>query len=134
MNQNDVYTVGEAKMLEFSHPHDSSVPSFEQVSDQLNALAPGMDHLIKGFVFGQIYTREGLNNPQRMLITLSSLVSLGAEKQLNLYINNALNVDVSPQQIMETFIHLIPYIGFPRVLTALTVTHEVFKQRGITTK
>ena len=132
MDQKDLYASGEAKMLEFSHPHDSSIPSFEQVSDQLNALAPGMDHLIKVFVFGQIYTREGLDNQQRILITLSSLVSLGTEKQLNLYINNALNVDVSPRQIIETFVHLIPYIGFPRVLNALTVTQQVFKQRSIT--
>lgn len=131
MNQNDVYTAGEAKMLEFSHPQDASLPSFAQIADQLNSLAPGMEQLIKGFVFGQIYTREGLDNQQRMLITLSSLATMGAEKQLTLYINNTLNVGASPRQVLETFMQLIPYIGFPRVLNALNVTQEVFIQRGL---
>jgi len=131
MNQQDNYIAGEAKMLEFNDPQDASLPSFAHISDQLNALAPGMDQLIKGFVFGQIYTREGLDNQQRMLITLSSLATLGAEKQLTLYINNTLNVGASPRQVLETFIQLIPYIGFPRVLNVLSITQEVFKQRGL---
>lgn len=64
------------------------------------------------------------------MITITSLLTLGGcESQLEVYINGALNVGISPQKIVETFIQCIPYVGFPRVLNAIAVAKSGFSER-----
>ncbi len=50
---------------------------------------------------------------------------------MELHINTALSAGVTPTEIIETVMHLIPYTGFPRVINALTIVRHVFGQRGI---
>ena len=42
-----------------------------------------------------------------------------------------LNVGCSPEQIIETFIHVTIYAGFPAALNAVSVARKVFAERGI---
>jgi 4-carboxymuconolactone decarboxylase len=83
------------------------------------------------FGYGEIYSRPGLTNEQRALITISSLVTQGTERELELHINTGLTAGLTGTEIVESVIHLIPYTGFPRVLNALYVIKEVFAQRQV---
>lgn len=66
------------------------------------------------------------------MVTITSLLTLGrCEPQLEIHINGALDVGISTQKIIETFIQCIPYVGFPRVLNAMTVAKKVFTDRKI---
>ncbi|WP_092474541.1 carboxymuconolactone decarboxylase family protein [Desulfotruncus arcticus] len=104
----------------------------DKVIKSLNDIAPDLGKFIIEFAFGDIYTRPVLDLKQRELITISSLASLGGtENQLRVHINGALNVGVTPDEIVEVFIQCIPYVGFPRVLNAVAVAKEVFKNREI---
>lgn len=104
----------------------------EQVVQSLKDIAPDLGKFIIEFAFGDIYTRPALDLKQRECITLSSLASIGgAENQLRVHINGALNVGVTPQEIAEIFIHCVPYVGFPRALNAVAVAKEIFQERGI---
>src|SRR5699024_11477927 len=78
-----------------------------------------------------IYSREGLDYRQRAISTISALVTLGTEPQLELHINVALTVGLTPQEISETIMHLLPYVGFPKVLNALKIVKRVYKERGV---
>lgn len=103
-----------------------------KVVQSLKDIAPDLGKFIIEFAFGDIYTRPVLDLKQRECITLSSLASLGGtENQLRVHINGALNVGVTPEEVAEVFIQCIPYVGFPRVLNAVAVAKEVFKDRGI---
>lgn len=131
MNKSESYQRGFAKMMEFTNTEIAGIPTHTQISEQLNALAPGLDDYIVGFAYGEIYTREGLDNKQRAMVTLASLVTLGTEPQFELHVNTALTAGLEPKQIIETVVHTIPYIGFPRVLNALAIIKKVLIQRGI---
>ena len=49
------------------------------------------------------------------MITITSLLTTGGcEPQLEVHINGSLNVGLSPEKIIETFIQCIPYTGFPK--------------------
>ena len=64
------------------------------------------------------------------MITITSLLVQGdTSPQLRVHINGALNVGLTKEEIIETFIQTIPYGGFPRVLNAVNVAKEVFKER-----
>ncbi|EOV5272240.1 carboxymuconolactone decarboxylase family protein [Acinetobacter nosocomialis] len=131
MEQTSLYQRGREIMLALTNSNNPETPTHQQISDDFNRLAPGLDNIIVEFAFGQIYTREGLDLKQRALATLSSLATLGTEVQFELHVNAALTVGVESKQIVETMIHLIPYIGFPRVLNALKIIKRVFEQREI---
>lgn len=104
----------------------------ENVIKSLEDIAPDVGRFIIEFAFGEIYPREKLSLPEREMITISSLLTLGGcEPQLEVHINGALNVGISTQKIIETFIQCIPYVGFPRVLNAITVAKKVFTERKI---
>lgn len=55
----------------------------------------------------------------------------GCEPQLEVHINGALNVGISPEKIVETFLQCIPYTGFPKVLNAISVAKKVFSEGEI---
>lgn len=102
----------------------------ENAIKSLEDIAPDVGRFIIEFTFGEIYPRENLSLPEREMITITSLLTLGGcESQLEVHINGALNVGISPQKIVETFIQCIPYVGFPRVLNAIAVAKSVFSER-----
>ena len=55
----------------------------------------------------------------------------GCEPQLEVHINGSLNVGLSPEKIIETFIQCIPYTGFPKVLNAIYTAKKIFAARHI---
>ena len=104
----------------------------ENVIKSLEDIAPDLGKFIVEFAFGDIYTREGLTTEEREMITLSSLLTAGGcEPQLEVHINGALNVGISPEKVIETFLQSIPYTGFPKVLNAVYAAKKVFAERGL---
>ncbi|WP_139692162.1 carboxymuconolactone decarboxylase family protein [Sporolactobacillus terrae] len=104
----------------------------DQVIESLKDVAPDLGRLIIEFAFADIYTRSVLDLKERERMTLSCLASIGgAENQLRVHINGALNVGVTAKEIVEVFIHCAVYVGFPRALNAVAVAKEVFKEREI---
>ena len=70
---------------------------------------------------------------EREIVTITSLLTLGGcEPQLEVHINGSLNVGISPEKIIETFIQCIPYVGFPKVLNATFVAKKIFSERNLT--
>lgn len=85
------------------------------------------------FNFGDIYAREGLSLRDRELITLGILVGLGGlDPQLKGHTRGALNVGATPVEILETIIHTVQYVGFPRALNAIKVVTDSLKECGVT--
>ncbi|MDO4275233.1 MAG: carboxymuconolactone decarboxylase family protein [Eubacteriales bacterium] len=104
----------------------------EAVIQSLQDISPDLGRFIVEFAFGDIYTRKELSLQEREIITIASLLTAGGcEPQLEVHINGALNVGVTPQKIVETFLQCIPYTGFPKVLNAIFVARKVFEERGI---
>lgn len=103
----------------------------EAVMAALADIAPDLGQYIVGFAFGEIYCRPHLDMRQRELITLAALAAQGGcERQLRVHIHAALNVGLSREQIIETFIQCVPYLGFPKVLNAVHVAKDVFTGGG----
>jgi len=105
----------------------------ERVISSLAGIAPDVGKYILEFAFGDIYSRDGLSLKEREIITITSLLTAGGcETQLEVHINGSLNVGISPEKVIETFIQCIPYTGFPKVLNAVNVAKKVFAERNIT--
>lgn len=102
------------------------------VIDALDDISPELGHQVVAWGFGEIYSRPGLEPRDRQLVTLGILTALGGcEPQLDVHINAALNVGLTPQLIVEAFLHSAVYCGFPRALNATFVAKKVFAERGL---
>lgn len=105
-----------------------------EVVESLNDVAPDLGRYIVEFTFGDVYTRPGLDLPQRQLVTLGGLIAFGdTAPQQRVHVGAALNVGLSPRQVIETVIQTVPLVGFPRALNAVGVVREVFDERGVST-
>ncbi|MHB8178697.1 MAG: carboxymuconolactone decarboxylase family protein [Vulcanimicrobiaceae bacterium] len=85
-------------------------------------------HLVE-FAFGEIYARDG-DLRQRELVAIASLATMGGcDAQLQTHVHGALNVGLTPQEIVEAVMTLIPYIGFPKALNAMATVKRVLEKR-----
>jgi 4-carboxymuconolactone decarboxylase len=80
--------------------------------------------------YGDAWSRPGIDIETRSLLTLSVLATLGNEHELKLHVQGALNLGHQPDDLVELFIHLMPYIGVPRVVAAMRSAGEVFRERA----
>ncbi|ANS74742.1 carboxymuconolactone decarboxylase [Paenibacillus yonginensis] len=107
----------------------------ERVIESLKEIAPDLGTYIVEFAFGDIYSRDTLDARQRQLITLAALTAQGGcEPQLGVHINASLNVGLTPREVVEAIMHCVPYVGFPKVLNAISVAKDVIAKRGVSAK
>jgi 4-carboxymuconolactone decarboxylase len=94
-------------------------------ADQLQALLvsldPGVGRWADDFVFGEVWSRPGLDFEARMLVAIASLATQGKSATLRNYAFGALQGGVSARKIHETIVELVVYAGFP---TATNMLYE----------
>ncbi len=95
---------------------------------QLDEYAPGASDWVVGAVFGGTYQRAGLDMRDRQMLTMSALAAMGGtEPQLTGHIKTAVDVGgMSKEDVAECFVHLMPYIGVPKVLAAMRCMNAAF--------
>lgn len=99
---------------------------------QMEKFSPAMAKLVVEFAYGSLYTRQGLDEKQRSLLTIAALVASGSAAQLDFHIKGALNVGLTPNEIVEAVMHCVSYVGFPKTLDAMFMVIKVFNEQGIT--
>lgn len=99
----------------------------ERVVAALAPIAPDFGRLMIEFGFGDIYSRPQLDLRAREIATIAALAALGnAQPQLKIHIEAALNVGCTRDEIVEVFMQMAVYAGFPAALNALFAACEVF--------
>ncbi len=84
---------------------------------------------LAGNCFGDYYTRGGLDNRQREMITFCFIAAQGGcEPQLAGHTAGNLRVGNDKQFLINVISQCMPYIGYPRTLNALRVINEVCKE------
>ena len=102
----------------------------QKVIDSLADIAPDFARYVLEFPFGDIYSRPGLDLRSREVATIAALTAMGnARPQLKVHIHAGLNVGLSRDEIVETFMQMAVYAGFPAALNGLSAAKEVFGER-----
>lgn len=106
----------------------------DKVADNLIAryddLAPDFTRYLVEFAFGEIYAREG-DLKHKEIVAISTLATMGGcDAQLETHVHGAFNVGLTEIEIVEVVMTLIPYIGFPKALNAMSVVKRVVEKRS----
>jgi len=107
--------------------------------DTLYATAPDdlahVQRYLSGNCFGDHLTRTGLDLATRELITFSFLIALGGcDPQVKSHVRGNLNVGNDRGRLIEVVTQLLPYIGYPRSLNAITAINEIVPPAPTTTE
>jgi len=117
MARSERYEKGAAKMKELfgTEPRPGMLQEdFQQIT---------VEHL-----FGDIWTRPGLELKERSMITVAALTVLARERELKTHLRGALNAGISREKINEIMIHLAHYGGWPVGVNGLRIAKEVFEE------
>lgn len=106
---------------------------FGEVIDNMYKQSPANQIHIQKYLsancFGDYYTRTGLDIKTRELLTFSMILSLGGcEPQLKGHIVGNLNVGNDKEVLLSVVTQLLPYVGYPRTLNAITCLNEIIPE------
>ncbi len=89
-------------------------------------LAPDLGRI--SVLFGQIWSRPGLDLPHRSMITIAALTALGRETELRTHIRGGLSLGLSREQIVEIIMQMAFYAGQPAAHVGFRAAKDVFDQ------
>jgi 4-carboxymuconolactone decarboxylase len=81
--------------------------------------------LLTRYAWGEIWTRPGLDRRTRSLITLSAMVALGRERELELHLRSARRIGVPWDDIKEVLLQSAIYCGVPAANSAFAIAQAV---------
>lgn len=92
-------------------------------------LRKNINRWLAGNCFGDYYTRNGLNDQEREMITFCFLLAQGGcENQLRGHTAGNFSVGNDKEKLYNVVEQCMPYIGYPRSLNAMNIIDEVSKK------
>lgn len=92
-------------------------------------LTEPFQEFITRYAWGDIWSRPELALRERSIATLAALVSLGAEHELAMHVRAARRNGLTPEDIVEVFLHTALYAGLPRANRAIAVARDVMDEQ-----
>lgn len=142
----NVVSLSESAKPPTSEPSEAHAARFERGADTLSVIsggtgqaivasfediAPEIGRMIVTHSYGDIFSRPGLPKKVRELTAIASMASVGAmtsETPIRVHIEAALNVGATPNEVIETLLNLIPYVGYPKVERALALAGSILHE------
>ena len=84
--------------------------------------------LTQEVLFAQLWTRPGLDLKTRALITIASDVATGSTGALKMHIRFGRVQGWTEDELVESILHLLGYVGAPLVREAMVAATEVFAE------
>ncbi len=100
----------------------------DHVDQAITATTPftaDFQELITRYAWGEIWARPGLDRRTRSCITLTALIALGREHELEMHIRAARRNGLTPEEIKEVLLHSAVYCGVPAANGAFAVADRV---------
>ena len=95
-----------------------------------DAFTREFQELITRYAWGEIWTRPGLDRRTRSCITLTALVALGHERELELHLRAALRNGLTPDEIKEVLLQCAVYCGVPAANGAFAIAQRVLDEKS----
>ncbi|MBV1904702.1 MAG: carboxymuconolactone decarboxylase family protein [Pseudomonadales bacterium] len=116
--------MNEEERLKLARAITDSLPAPEEIRDDWGKL------IIDTVLPEGVWSREGLSQRDRSLITVAALTALYRPNELRLHIGKALDNGLSKSEISELIMHMAIYGGFPIAVEGMHIATEVFAERA----
>ena len=85
--------------------------------------------LITETVWGNIWSRPGLDRRTRALINIGMLTAMGRVEEVKIYLRATPNIGVTREDVREVLMQTAIYCGIPAALDSFRAAQEVFKEQ-----
>ena len=92
---------------------------------------PDLIQVFDNFAFDEVINHDAMDLKTRTLVILASTIGSQALTEYKIFVNAALNVDVTPIEIKEVLYQSVPYVGISKVNDFISATNEIFTERNI---
>jgi 3-oxoadipate enol-lactonase/4-carboxymuconolactone decarboxylase len=89
-------------------------------------------NLITRYVWGEIWTRPGLDRRTRSCITLTAMIALNREEELAMHVRAAVHNGLTRDEIKEVILHSAVYCGVPAANSAFATAQRVLDELDAT--
>jgi 4-carboxymuconolactone decarboxylase len=100
----------------------------ERSMSQVSSFSRPIQELVTEYVWGRIWTRDGLSRPTRSLLNLVMLTALNRQHELAVHVRGALRNGVSVAEIQEALLQTAVYVGAPAALESFRVAERVITE------
>lgn len=100
---------------------DAHVDRAQAAATPLDA---GFQRWITETVWGSVWTRDGLTDRERSLVTIAILAALGRD-ELDLHLKATANTGASPEDVAEVMLHVGAYAGVPAANHGMARAKEI---------
>lgn len=122
VNEETRFEDGLTKQVEFFGPN------MKKQQTDAPVLRRNINRWLADNCFGDYYTRNGLNDQEREMITFCFILAQGGcENQLRGHTAGNLGVGNDKEKLYSVVEQCMPYIGYPRSLNAMNIIDEVAK-------
>lgn len=104
--------------------HDYVFASFDTATDHFSR---PLQELITRFVWGEIWSRPGLELRVRSMINLALMTALNRPNELRLHLEGALRNGVTVEEIREVLLQTAVYCGVPAALDSFKIAEDVIR-------
>jgi 4-carboxymuconolactone decarboxylase len=84
--------------------------------------------LVTEYIWGSVWTREGLDLRTRSLLNLVMLTALGRMHEFRVHVRGAINNGCTPLQIREALVQTAVYCGAPAALESFRAAEQVMAE------
>jgi 4-carboxymuconolactone decarboxylase len=96
-----------------------------------NSFNTEFQEMITRIVWGEIWTRPGLDRKTRRCMVLASMIALGRWEEFKLHVRAALNDAMTPADIKEIILQSALYCGVPAGNHAMAEAEQVLIELGL---
>jgi 4-carboxymuconolactone decarboxylase len=108
--------------------HEELWPNYISKAKQTD---PELIEVFDNFAFDEVISYGNLDSKTRVMMILSSTIASQALTEYKMFVDAALNLEITPVEIKEILYQSIPYVGIAKVIDFIYTTNEIFKDKGI---
>lgn len=97
-------------------------------SREASVFTAPFQELITRYAWGEIWSRPGLSEETRRLLTIAMLASLGRHEELELHLRASISCGVSSETISEVLLQTAVYAGVPAANSAFAIAKRVLAE------
>jgi 4-carboxymuconolactone decarboxylase len=99
----------------------------DRAIERTTPFTKGFQDLITRYAWGEIWSRPGLDRRTRSCITLTALVALGREHELEMHVRAALHNGLTADEIGEVLLQCAVYCGVPAANAAFAIAQRTLE-------